>query len=67
MNRLQIGDHSLVELRDHYRNYLFDEYLPFWARHGIDHERGGFICALDHDGSQVGDKHKNMWYQGRGL
>jgi len=19
---------------------LFDEYLPFWKRHGVDHERG---------------------------
>jgi mannose/cellobiose epimerase-like protein (N-acyl-D-glucosamine 2-epimerase family) len=67
MNRLHIGGHSLADLRDHYRNYLFDEYLPFWTRYGIDHERGGFVCSLDHDGSQVGEPHKNMWYQGRGL
>ena len=66
MNRRQIGTHSLEQLRDHYRKYLFDEYLPFWKRHGVDHERGGFFCTLDHDGTRVADS-KNMWYQGRGL
>ena len=66
MNRLQIGTHNLEQLRDHYRKYLFDEYLPFWKRHGVDHERGGFFCTLDHDGTRVADS-KNMWYQGRGL
>ena len=67
MESERIGTHTLGELRDHYRGYLFDEYLPFWDRHGIDHERGGFVCALDHDGSRVGKPVKNMWYQGRGL
>jgi N-acylglucosamine 2-epimerase len=66
LSRLRIGDHSVQHLRDHYHNYLFDEYLPFWSRHGVDHERGGFICGLDHDGTCVSDN-KNMWYQGRGL
>lgn len=58
---------SLVELRDHYRSYLFGEYLPFWDQHGVDHELGGFLCSLDHDGSLVGRATKDMWYQGRGL
>ena len=56
----------MVWLRDHYHRYLFEDYLPFWHNHGIDHELGGFICALDHDGSRI-DETKNMWYQGRGL
>jgi len=63
---MDIAGKSLVSLRDHYRHYLFEEYLPFWDRHGIDHELGGFICGLDHDGTRVADG-KNMWYQGRGL
>jgi len=67
MDLLPIGTHRLEDLRDHYRTYLFDEYLPFWYRYGIDHQRGGFVCALDHDGSRVGKPVKNMWYQGRGL
>ena len=66
MNRQQIGTRTLEQVRDHYRRYLFDEYVPFWTRHGIDHERGGFFCTLDHDGTRINDS-KNMWYQGRGL
>jgi len=63
---MDIAGKSLVWLRDHYHRYLFEDYLPFWHNHGIDHELGGFICALDHDGSRI-DETKNMWYQGRGL
>ena len=66
MVRKQIGRHSIEALRDHYRQYLFGQYLPFWHRHGIDHELGGFMCALDHDGTRSSDS-KYMWYQGRGL
>ncbi|MFH1567413.1 MAG: AGE family epimerase/isomerase [Gemmatimonadota bacterium] len=62
----RLGQRRLAQLRDHYRTYLFEEYLPFWDRHGIDHERGGFLCGLDHDGTCIDDT-KNMWYQGRGL
>ena len=64
--RTTIGGKSLEQLRDHYRRYLFEEYLPFWDRHGIDHEHGGFMCTLDHDGTRLNDD-KSMWYQGRGL
>ena len=63
---MYIAGKSLVSLRDHYKQYLFEEYLPFWDRHGIDHQLGGFMCALDHDGTLIDDS-KNMWYQGRGL
>ena len=64
--RTEIGGHGLEALRDHYRRYLFEEYLPFWDRYGIDHERGGFTCTLDHDGTLLSDE-KYMWYLGRGL
>ena len=64
--RTHIGTLSLADLRDHYRTYLFEEYLPFWDRHGVDHEYGGFTCVLDHDGTLLEDT-KNMWWQGRGL
>lgn len=66
MNRSHIGSYTLPQVRDHYRKYLFEEYVPFWNKFGIDHERGGFFCVLDHDGTRVDDS-KNMWYQGRGL
>lgn len=66
MTRTHIGTHTLQEVRDHYHRYLFEEYLPFWHRHGVDHQRGGFFCTLDHDGTRL-DSDKHMWYQGRGL
>ncbi|MDA1315754.1 MAG: AGE family epimerase/isomerase [Acidobacteria bacterium] len=57
---------TLEQLRERYRRELFDEQLPFWDRFGIDHELGGFCCALDYDGSRVNDE-KFVWFQGRGL
>jgi len=64
--RSEIGGRSLAALREQYRSDLFDDYLPFWDAHGIDHELGGFMCSMDHDGSYV-DTSKRVWYQGRGL
>ena len=40
--------------------------LDFWEKHGIDHEFGGIMCSMDHDGTLV-NTDKRMWYQGRGL
>lgn len=57
---------TLETLRDKYQADLFDRYLPFCDRYAIDHDIGGFMCALDHDGTLV-NTDKNMWYQGRGL
>lgn len=64
--RREIAGMSLEALRDHYRHNLFEDYLPFWEAHGIDHEVGGFMCAMDHDGAYV-NTDKAMWYLGRGL
>ena len=70
MSANQVGDRDLgldlTGLRDHYRDYLFGEYLPFWERHGVDWQEGGFMCTLDHDGT-LHNTDKYMWYQGRGL
>lgn len=49
-----------------FRRELFEVVLPFWERHGIDHEYGGFFCALDYDGRQLSSR-KFHWFQGRGL
>ena len=57
---------DLAPLRDRYRHELFDVVLPFWDRNGIDHQLGGFLCGLDHDGTLV-HSDKFHWYMGRGL
>lgn len=44
---------------------LVEGVLPFWKTYGTDHEYGGFICGLQHDGS-IDDDSKFSWYQGRG-
>jgi mannose/cellobiose epimerase-like protein (N-acyl-D-glucosamine 2-epimerase family) len=57
---------TLAALRDQYRHDLFEEFLPFWKRFGIDGENGGFLCSLDHDGTAV-DTDKRVMFQARGL
>lgn len=63
---LKLAGSSLQELRRQYQAELFGDYLPFWERYGIDHEFGGFMCALDYDGTRLND-HKFHWFQGRGI
>ena len=52
------------ELIGTYRDGLLEDVLPFWLKHGIDREHGGFITSLDRDGSIV-DTDKGTWQQGR--
>ena len=52
------------ELIGTYRNGLLEDVLPFWMRHCVDREHGGFIMSLDRDGSIV-DTDKGTWQQGR--
>ena len=48
-----------------YRDTLLHDVIPFWTRHGIDREQGGFITSLDRDGTII-DTDKSVWFQGRG-
>ncbi len=48
------------------RRDLFERFLPFWEAHGIDHENGGFMCGMDHDGRYI-NTDKYHWFQGRGV
>jgi N-acylglucosamine 2-epimerase len=52
------------ELIGTYRNGLLEDVLPFWMKHCVDREHGGFIMSLDRDGSIV-DTDKGTWQQGR--
>ena len=59
---------SLAELQALETRYLADlkEEIDFWLGHGVDHEHGGFICGLKHDGERL-TTNKFVWFQGRGL
>ncbi|MFT4538162.1 MAG: N-acylglucosamine 2-epimerase [Planctomycetota bacterium] len=54
----------IAELERIYRDGLLNDTLPFWMRHAIDREEGGFQFCLDRDGSVV-DTDKGLWQHGR--
>ena len=54
----------LKALADRWESDLFDSVMPFWMKHSIDDEHGGYFTCLDHDGS-VYDQTKYAWLQGR--
>ena len=47
-----------------YRDGLLDDTLPFWIDRCVDRMHGGFMMALDRDGSLV-DTDKGVWQQCR--
>jgi len=47
-----------------YERELLEQVIPFWEKHCIDREFGGFFTCLGRDG-QVYDTTKNMWMQWR--
>jgi N-acylglucosamine 2-epimerase len=49
---------------DVYRRGLLEDTLPFWIRHAVDREHGGFLFCLDRDGSLL-DTDKGLWQHGR--
>jgi len=57
---------TLPELRRKFHGELFGNLLPFWDRHGIDHQHGGVMHSLDYDGSVV-SANKLSWFQGRAI
>lgn len=55
---------DVATLRPLYYKTLLDDVIPFWLRHGLDREHGGFITCLDRDGAVL-DTDKSVWFQGR--
>ena len=56
---------EIAGLQAFYRKTLLDDVIPFWMKHGLDREHGGFITSLDRDGAIL-DTDKSVWFQGRG-
>ncbi len=54
----------IAALRGIYRDNLLRSVVPFWERHSVDHECGGFFTLLDREGNRYGDD-KPIWLQGR--
>lgn len=49
-----------------YEENLFGSVIPFWLRHSLDRDHGGYFTCLDRDGS-VYDTRKYVWLNGRQL
>ncbi len=47
-----------------YRDGLLNDTLPFWIPRAIDRECGGYLTALDRDGTLL-QTDKPVWFQGR--
>ena len=47
-----------------YKDTLLNNIVPFWERHSLDLENGGYFTCLDREG-KVYDTDKFMWLQGR--
>jgi N-acylglucosamine 2-epimerase len=54
----------MSKLRDIYRDGLLRDTLPFWIPRAIDREYGGYLTALDRDGTVL-QTDKSVWFQGR--
>jgi N-acylglucosamine 2-epimerase len=55
---------SLIDSTQQYRGALLDDVIPFWEKHSIDHECGGYFTCLERDGT-VFDTDKFLWLQAR--
>lgn len=54
----------LPSLAARYRRELLESVIPFWLRHSLDREHGGYFTCLDRDGT-VYDTRKYIWLNGR--
>ncbi len=57
-------DVNWTAIAEQYRASLLDDVVPFWCRHSLDRECGGYLHHLDRDGS-IWCTDKMMWMQGR--
>lgn len=56
--------HALLPYAAKFRRELDERVIPFWLKHCLDRECGGYFSCLDRDGS-VYDDRKYLWLQGR--
>lgn len=57
-------DPSWRRWREQYRSALLEDVIPWWERHSVDTEQGGYLTRLDRQGRPYsGDK--DMWMIGR--
>jgi N-acylglucosamine 2-epimerase len=55
---------TIAALKEKYRQALEESVIPFWERHSLDREHGGYLTCLERDGT-VFDTDKFVWLQAR--
>jgi N-acylglucosamine 2-epimerase len=61
-----MNQQRITELKEIYRKALLDDVVPFWLKHTLDHENGGYFNNVGPDG-EIYDTDKSMWLQGRAV
>jgi N-acylglucosamine 2-epimerase len=56
--------HDFQFLANFYQNALLQDVIPFWEKHSLDREKGGYFTCLDREGT-VYDTDKFIWLQNR--
>ncbi len=59
-----IPDDKRKILHEHYHTSLFNDFVPWWEKHSIDKEYGGYLTRLGKDGTPY-SYDKDMWMTGR--
>ncbi|MGB3760246.1 MAG: AGE family epimerase/isomerase, partial [Rivularia sp. (in: cyanobacteria)] len=57
-------EYDFQQLAQLYKNTLLNDVLPFWEKHSVDWEQGGYFTCLDRSG-KVFDTDKFIWLQNR--
>jgi len=60
----RIPSEQATNLREDYRAALLDDVVPWWMRHSLDEECGGYYSLLERDGTPWATD-KYMWMNGR--
>ncbi len=57
-------EHDFKALAELYKNALLNNVIPFWEKHSLDWQHGGYFTCLDREG-KVYDTDKFIWLQNR--
>jgi N-acylglucosamine 2-epimerase len=63
----KLGKFTLEQLRQKYKEALFDSFIPNMDSIVIDNQYGGFMCNVNILTRKLVNTNKTAWYEGRGI
>jgi len=63
----QVGNFTLEQLREKYKESLYGRFIPNMEKLVIDHQYGGFMCNVNIATHTLLNGNKRAWYEGRGI